>query len=201
MGPETPLIPEGEMADQAGAPNGRRTIARQADSWRARAVAPTRILFYGIGNPGRQDDGIGPAVIEKLEEGFASPRPSLDANYQLMVEDALAVAGHDLVVFVDATYEEIEDIRVSRVQPDYRLSFSTHSVSAESVIALARELYGGKPTAYMLHVRGYHWELGAALSQGALKNAHRATKLLLSAAADPERLHDACSYTNGGETD
>jgi Ni,Fe-hydrogenase maturation factor len=118
-----------------------------------------------------------------------------------MVEDALTVAGHDLVVFVDATYEEIEDIRVSRVQPDYRLSFSTHSVSAESVIALARELYGGKPTAYMLHVRGYHWELGAALSQGALKNAHRATKLLLSAAADPERLHDACSYTNGGETD
>ena len=48
--------------------------------------------------PGRQDDGLGPALVELLEAA-ALEGVALDANYQLNVEDALACSQHDSVIF------------------------------------------------------------------------------------------------------
>ena len=51
-----------------------------------------RILVIGYGNPGRLDDGLGPAVASAMEE-FNLPGVSVDSNYQLTVEDAASAAG------------------------------------------------------------------------------------------------------------
>ncbi|MFW5770323.1 MAG: Ni/Fe hydrogenase, partial [Spirochaetota bacterium] len=79
-------------------------------------------MIYGYGNPGRQDDGVGNAVVDELE-GFIReryiPGVSFDSNYQLNIEDATVIYGKDLVIFVDATTEvEVEHFKVTRVQPD-----------------------------------------------------------------------------------
>ena len=50
------------------------------------------VLVIGYGNPGRMDDGLGPATIDELEK-LAIDGVDLDADYQLTVEDAAAVAG------------------------------------------------------------------------------------------------------------
>ena len=64
-----------------------------------------KILFYGYGNPGRQDDGLGICFVEEMEK-FVRDKDisdiSFDSNYQLNIEDADTIKNYDLVFFCDA---------------------------------------------------------------------------------------------------
>lgn len=123
------------------------------------------VLIYGYGNPGRQDDGLGVALVQQLEawaqaaglSGFA-----FDTNYQLNAEDALAVAGSREVVFVDAAETGPEPYAFRPLTPRAEIAFSTHAMAPESVLALAAELYDAQPPAWLLAIRGYAWEPAAA---------------------------------------
>ena len=137
------------------------------------ADSAPRILVYGYGNPGRQDDGLGVLLVEELAAWAQSAgRPWLvfDTNYQLNAEDALAAAGREIVIFVDACGDQAEDFRLAALRPAASVSFSTHAMSPESVIAFARELYGANPAAYLLTLKGYGWEPNAAMTAAARKN-------------------------------
>ena len=123
------------------------------------------ILIYGFGNPGRQDDGLGPALVEELEAWAQAEKISgvaFDSNYQLNAEDALAVAESREVVFVDAAKEGQAPFEFRPLAPQKEISFSTHEMSPESVLALADELYGARPPAWLLAIRGESWEPNAA---------------------------------------
>ena len=123
------------------------------------------ILIYGFGNPGRQDDGLGPALVEELEAWAQAEKISgvaFDSNYQLNAEDALAVAESREVVFVDAAKEGPAPFEFRKLAPQKEISFSTHAMSPESVLALADELYGARPPAWLLAIRGESWEPNAA---------------------------------------
>jgi hydrogenase maturation protease len=63
---------------------------------------PARILLIGYGNPGRQDDGLGPAVAAEMAKLGLAHLTVYDC-YQLNIEDAIDVAEHDAVWFVDAS--------------------------------------------------------------------------------------------------
>jgi len=139
------------------------------------AIMP-RVFVYGIGNPGRQDDGLGPLLAERLEgwvesEGLSDIK--IDANYQLMAEDAHTVSEHDLVIFADASKEDISSYAVSRVEATGNIGFSTHSMTAESVVGLTLELYGTPPPVYMVHIKGYEWEYAAEMTEQALQNLNQ----------------------------
>lgn len=139
------------------------------------------ILLYGYGNPGRQDDGLGVALVEELAAGAAAERiPGLvcDSNYQLNAEDALAVAEARAVVFVDAAGEGPEPFAFRRLAPQAEIAFSTHAMSPESVLALAAELYGRSPPAWMLAIRGYGWEPNAEPTAAARANRTAAQEFL-----------------------
>ena len=43
-------------------------------------------------------------------------------------------------------------------RPQKEISFSTHAMPPESVLALADELYGARPPAWILAIRGEAWE-------------------------------------------
>ena len=58
----------------------------------------SKTLFIGYGNPGRLDDGLGPAMAEAVEK-LNLPGVVTDSDYQLTVEDAAEVAKYDLVIF------------------------------------------------------------------------------------------------------
>jgi len=150
-----------------------------------------RILVFGIGNPGRGDDALGSFVIERLESWAAEQQLgdalTLDANYQLMAEDALAVSEHDIVIFVDASMEHIDGLLFTRVHPAGRIAFSTHAMSAESIVALAQELYGCETETYMLHLEGASYEFQEPLSRTAERALESGVRFLTELIAETHR--------------
>jgi hydrogenase maturation protease len=139
-----------------------------------------KVLLYGYGNPGRGDDGLGPALAAAVEELDLSG-VVVDANYQLTVEDAAEVAGYDAVVFADAAVEGPPPFGFSRIDDSAieregrAIGWSSHSVSPAQVVALAREMFASKVAAYALGIRGYDFgDLDEALSAGAKDNLSEA---------------------------
>ena len=128
------------------------------------------ILVYGYGNPGRGDDGLGPALVAALEP-LAVAGLACDSDYQLAIEDAATLAEYDVVVFVDADMTGPAPFWFDRVEPSRELSFSSHSATPGQVVGLAREMFGAQVKAYALGIRGYHFgELGDELSEPARAN-------------------------------
>lgn len=131
-------------------------------------------LIYGIGNCGRQDDGLGWAFIDRLENSPAGPRACLRRTYQLMLEDADLITRFERVLFVDATKDPmVESFTVDRPEPKFDLSFTSHAVSVESILATAQQCFGYVPESYVLAVRGYQWELQEGLTRSAQINLGR----------------------------
>ena len=131
-------------------------------------------LIVGIGNNTRQDDGLGWLFLDLLErEGFNSH--NLIYKYQLMVEDAELISAFNTVIFVDACKSELENVfLLERIYPSEEVSFSTHSVPPNQILNLCETIYAKIPTAYLIKVQGYEWNIGVGLSKQAktnLKNA------------------------------
>ena len=141
-----------------------------------------KILVYGYGNPGRHDDGLGNAFIDKMEEWVENENLSgieFDSNYQLNVEDADTISGKDLVFFVDASTEPIKDFCLTRVSAsDASIEFTMHAVSASFVLDLCNKLFQKNPDCYLLHIKGYEWELKEGLSEKANANLEKAFNFL-----------------------
>lgn len=139
------------------------------------------ILFIGYGNPGRRDDGLGPALAERVER-LGIPGVTADSDYQLTVEDAESVARHDVVVFADASVSGAEPFTFRRLAPRGAPGFSSHSVEPEEVLALAEALFGARPEAYVLGLRGYEFDaFGEGLSLRASVNLDEAETFIARA--------------------
>jgi hydrogenase maturation protease len=138
----------------------------------------SKVLVYGIGNPGRRDDGLGPRLIELLDaarlEGV-----DLDSNYQLNIEEALACSKHDTVIFADASETGEGPFVFTELEPAHEIAFTTHELSPAAVLALCEELYGRRPQAWVLAIRGYEWDIGEGLSPQAEINLSSALAFLL----------------------
>jgi hydrogenase maturation protease len=142
-----------------------------------------RVLVYGYGNPGRQDDGIGVEIATRLEKEAQGIR--VDCNYQLNVEDALMLSEFDAVIFVDASLDSGEPFEFRRIEPSMEITFTTHSMSPQSVLALCSELYDKNPDAFVLAVRGYEWDLQEGLTSRAQDNCEKAYEFLERLLAHP----------------
>ena len=136
-----------------------------------------RILVLGYGNPGRQDDGLGPAVAAAIEK-WAPAGVTVDADYQLNIEDSAAAAEHDVVIFVDASVSGPEPFAMERIEPAAEISFSSHYVSPGSVLAACAEHFGARPEAWVLGIRGYAFEFVEGLTPKAQDNFEAATAFI-----------------------
>ena len=149
-----------------------------------------RILVYGYGNPGRQDDGLGNAFVEKMEAWAAENNLKgfeFDSNYQLNIEDAAAIADKELVIFADASREDIEGFELTPVTNESEVAFTTHAATPGYIVELCRELYENAPVSYLLHIKGYEWAFREGLTAGAAKNLHNAVEYMKSRLEDPDR--------------
>lgn len=144
-------------------------------------AAPAKILVIGYGNPGRLDDGLGPALADALEP-MDLPGVTVESNYQLTVEDAAAVAEHDAVIFADAAVSGPEPFDFRPIAPGHGEGFSTHSVQPETVLGLARRLFRARTDGYILGIRGYEFnEFGQRLSERAEENLDAAVGFVRAA--------------------
>jgi hydrogenase maturation protease len=137
-----------------------------------------RILVYGIGNPGRRDDGLGPKLVSLIEtEGIKNV--DCDSNYQLNIEDALTCSHYDAVVFVDASENAAPPFEFTELGPAREMAYTTHEISPSSVLALTEELYARRPRAWLMAIRGYEWDLAEGLSPQAEDNFRPAAEFLI----------------------
>ena len=157
------------------------------------------LLIYGIGNVGRQDDGVGPMLVERLAAAGAIAGVTLETGYQLVPEDALLLAAHTCVLFVDATTAPASTspsappsalaaasdaaalYSCEPVVSEPEFSFTSHAMSPGALLTLCRRLYGRAPMAFALAIPGYGFEINAALSPQAAANLDAAFADLCSA--------------------
>ncbi|MCW7541117.1 hydrogenase maturation protease [Aquabacterium sp. A7-Y] len=138
-----------------------------------REPGPARVRVIGYGNPGRQDDGLGPAAAAAVA-GWQIPGVAVSNNYQLVVEDALELSTADVVWFVDADRTGPGPYHLARVAPDGEASFTSHLLSPHAVLALCERYWGRSPEAWLMGIRGYRFDLGEGLGSAAQANLSQA---------------------------
>ena len=114
-------------------------------------------LLVGFGNQGRGDDGLGPVFAERIEKR-APDGLTVDIDYQLTVEHALAVADADLVIFADAEIGAAGSFSFKPVTASGAVGMGSHELSPQAVLTLAKTLYGREPPAFLLGIAG--WDYG-----------------------------------------
>jgi hydrogenase maturation protease len=132
-----------------------------------------RILVIGYGNPGRQDDGLGPYVAEAID-ALGMPGVTVETDYQLNIEHGAMLARQAIVLFVDASVNAPEPFRMERLRPAAEIAFTTHAISPAAVLAIAEDHFNAHPDAWALAVRGYEFEFAEGLSPRARHNAGEA---------------------------
>ncbi|MBN2486121.1 MAG: hydrogenase maturation protease [Bacteroidales bacterium] len=141
-----------------------------------------KILVYGYGNPGRQDDGLGIFLIEKIEKWKQQHNIEnvfTDSNYQLNIEDAYNLNSYHTVIFADASKEDIESYRFTTLESSFKPEFTMHAVSPAFVLGICKNMYGTCPGAFLLHIKGYQWEFMQQPTSRAQNNLEEAYSFLV----------------------
>ncbi len=135
-------------------------------------------LILGYGNPDREDDGVAWHIQRALALKLGLPAPAsyedeftlndrLDFAFylQLTPEMAEEIVAYDRVCFVDAHMGDIpQPVRMIPVESKFQHSPFTHHLTAQSLVSMCENLYGKRPDAALLSVRGYHFEFSRELS-------------------------------------
>jgi len=132
------------------------------------------ILLIGIGNCGREDDGLGWAFLDHL-------KPDLPANfdveyrYQLQIEDAEMISHYQKVYFIDADKTpETNGFMIRECFPKETHHFSSHALPPETILYLASSVYGKNPESYIVGISGKSYQLKIGLTKGAKSNLEKA---------------------------
>ena len=121
------------------------------------------LLVIGYGNTVRQDDQAGPLVAEKIE-ALALPGVITLVCAQLSPEHAEPLALAQAVVFVDAQAGPVLKVSLRRILPGDSSQVTTHTVAPQTLLALARDVYGRVPPGWLLTIHAEWFEFGTEIS-------------------------------------
>lgn len=152
-----------------------------------------RTLLLGYGNPDRQDDGVAWHVLRDVAAQLGLNAPSspddeftssdgLDFLFSLQLTPEMAedLTAYERVCFVDAHTGNIpEPVRLIAVESEFQHSPFTHHLTPQSLLSMCESIYGHKPEAILLSVRGYAFGFERDLSPATRKLAAEALELLL----------------------
>ncbi len=123
------------------------------------------IMVVGYGNRLRSDDGVGWRVAEELEAWHGASRIDVILCQQLLPELAERISRAKSVYFVDAHGVGVPGKwHCQPVEVEYDLSAFGHHATPGTLLALARNLRGVVPRAYLFSVCGESFEFGEELS-------------------------------------
>ncbi|TWU44881.1 hypothetical protein Q31b_00510 [Novipirellula aureliae] len=129
----------------------------------------TRTLIIACGNPLRGDDGLGPALVDRLSSLQRSDIET-DVDYQLNIEDAVTIAAYKRVLFVDASVTAPSPFLLQPLAPSSEITFTSHSVTPGAILAICQDHFHHRPEAWVMGIRGFRFELGEGLSIDARTN-------------------------------
>ena len=124
------------------------------------------LLVIGYGNTLRNDDGVGPRVAEALET-LRLPGVNTLSCPLLAPEVAEPVARAERVVFVDAAVDGPCEVRFRKLSPAGSSQVMAHAASPDTILALARDLFGHAPNAWLLTIPVVDLAIGDQLSSPA----------------------------------
>jgi len=131
-----------------------------------------RRLLIGIGNDGRADDALGWHFAEAIE---SLHNYDVIYRYQLQIEDTEPTSHYDEVIFVDAHKALLPGgFSFYECMPTSSPTFTTHSLSPETVLSLVQTLFNTTIKGYVLAISGKAWELKQGLSTTAATHLNRA---------------------------
>jgi hydrogenase maturation protease len=109
------------------------------------------MLLIGYGNTLRRDDGVGPKVAETVA-AMGLPRVQTLACPLLTPELAEPVSRANVVLFVDAAADAPREVQLRKLVPAASSQVIAHAASPATVLALARDVFGHAPEAWLLTV-------------------------------------------------
>jgi hydrogenase maturation protease len=147
------------------------------DGNKGAALEPTLIIGYG--NADRQDDGVAWHILNRIaqrlgqpvspspEEGFEpGGTPELLFVLQLTPELSETIAQFERVCFVDAHTGSVPgELFIQEVQSEFQNSPFTHHLTPASSLAISEHVYGQRPRAVLVSVRGYEFGFVRSLSE------------------------------------
>jgi hydrogenase maturation protease len=137
-----------------------------------------QVLVVGVGNPLREDDGVG----WRLAAALAQEGAEVCTCHQLLPELALALSQVDLVLFADARAGEPPgQVLLQALEAGEAPGYS-HHLGAPGLLAWTRTLYGRCPRAWLLSVAGAAFGYREGLSpavEAALPEALKQARALL----------------------
>ncbi len=136
-------------------------------------------LIIGYGNFDREDDGVAWHILAALagrlgyevpqapEEGMEPQGSEVDFLFRLQLTPEIAetVSAYDRACFVDAHTGAVpDDLHVERLEAQFQASPFTHHMTPETCLSIAETLYGKRPEAILVSVRGYQFGFERSLS-------------------------------------
>jgi hydrogenase maturation protease len=141
------------------------------------------LLVIGYGNTLRSDDGVGPRVAEAVEK-LRLPRVWTLSLPQLSPEHGECLAGVHEAIFVDATIDTAVDapgeVHLRPLEPAASARVTTHAVSAPTLLAIARDIFGRAPRSWILTIPANDFSFGEKLSPAVATAAEKAVAQIVA---------------------
>ncbi|MBV1923693.1 MAG: hydrogenase maturation protease [Flavobacteriaceae bacterium] len=133
-----------------------------------------KTILIGIGNCGREDDGLGWAFLDEIKSKLPS-HFDVEYRYQLQIEDAELISHYDAVYFIDAHKDTLENgFNCEKCIPVKTHHFSSHELPPETILFLAESIYDKKPESLIIGISGESFNLNIGLTEFAQQNLKNA---------------------------
>ena len=144
----------------------------------AAPAATTRLVVLGWGNESRGDDGLGPALLRRIEALGLAHVTAIE-DFQLQLEHAVDLDGADLALFLDASVAAPAPFAFTEIAPRPGLTHTSHAMAPEAVLDVYSRVMGRTPPpAFVLAVRGEAFDLGTGLGEAATERLEAAWSVL-----------------------
>jgi hydrogenase maturation protease len=124
---------------------------------------PPDLLVIGYGNTLRSDDGVGPKVAEATA-ALGLPDVRALAYALLTPELAEPISQARAVIFVDAAVDAPRQVQLRRLAPAASSQIFAHAATPAILLALARDVFGRAPQAWLLTIPAEQLGIGEELS-------------------------------------
>ena len=155
-----------------------------------RHQSPAGLLVIGYGNTLRRDDGVGPKVAEAVA-ALALPGVRALACPLLTPELSEPIARAGTVIFVDAAVDAPREVQMRSLAPAASSQIMAHAASPATLLALARDVFGHAPEAWLLTIPVKDLGVGEEFSPVAQHGFEVAVEEVKRAAAAGGRAYEA----------
>jgi hydrogenase maturation protease len=132
-------------------------------------------LIIGYGNTLRGDDGVGARVAEAVA-ALQLPGVRTLVCPQLSPEHADPIAQVRRVIFVDAAVDAPRKVQLRPLKPADTSQLMAHAADPRTLLALARDVFGRAPEAWLLTIPAETMDFGETLSPFARRGMEQAVR-------------------------